>query len=251
LAVDPDFQLDEGVIGSKPVCVLHQSTSDQFFASQDPVAILGGRIDLAFIDALHVFEYALRDFIGTERSVNPSSIIVLDDPCPRDFFMARRSLVPDVDVPTKYPGYWTGDVWKLIPVLREYRPDISVVVVDTQPTGLVACTNLDPANRTLETNYDEIVARWRDVTLEDYGMAKLLAVLKVESAWGWVRSIEPLHPGDPVPAEKARTGGPTQAEINLDLNQQLEAMRRSKSWQVTRPLRRLSGLARRVIGRDA
>jgi hypothetical protein len=42
LAVDPNFQLEEGVVGSKPVVTLHQSTSDEFFASRDPIGILGG-----------------------------------------------------------------------------------------------------------------------------------------------------------------------------------------------------------------
>ena len=169
LAVDPSFQLEEGVVGSKPRCILHQSTSDEFFGAHDPIEILGGRIDLAFIDGLHLFEFALRDFIGTERSVSPGSMVVLDDCCPRDLYMARRIEVPEVVQPTKYPGFWTGDVWKLVPILREYRPDLVVRSIDTKPTGLVICTNLDPEDRSLATNYDDIVRRWRDVRLEDYG----------------------------------------------------------------------------------
>jgi hypothetical protein len=257
LAVDRDFQLDEGVVGSKPICILHQSTSDEFFASQDPVALLSGPVDLAFIDALHIFEYALRDFIGTERSVGRNSIIILDDPCPRDFFMARRNLVPEVALPTKYEGYWTGDVWKIIPVLREYRPDIKLTCVDTLPTGLATCTNLNPEDRTLATMYDEIVGRWRDVTLEDYGMDRLLGDLQMESASDWVRGIEPLHPDDPVPAE-SRSAGPTQAETARQLRQELETTTReleavleSRSWRFTGPLRRLAGALRSVPKRSA
>jgi hypothetical protein len=245
LAVDPMFQLEEGVIGAKPMCVFYQSTSDEFFAFRDPVAILGKRVDLAFIDALHVFEYALRDFIGTERSVAQSSIIVLDDPCPRDYFMARRSLVPSVDVPTKYPGYWTGDVWKLVPVLREYRPDITLTCIDTLPTGLMTCTNLNPDDRTLVTKYDEIVARWREVRLEDYGLDRLLADLQMQSAETWVSSVEPLYPGDPVQVERPQAE-PTQAEIARELAGRIDAMQRSRSWQITRPLRWLSYVAREV-----
>jgi hypothetical protein len=244
LAVDPNFQLEDGVIGPKPVCILYQLTSDEFFAANDPAAILGAPIDLAFIDALHVFEYALREFIATERSVHKNSVIVLDDPCPRDFYMARRSLVPDAVVPTKYEGYWTGDIWKLIPVLREYRPDIKLTCIDTVPTGLATCTNLDPANDTLSTHYDEITARWRDVSLEDYGMARLLDDLRMESAELWVTSVEALHPDDPPPPNRTRPRPPTQAEVALGLRRDLDDVLNSRSWRVTQPLRWLAGIAR-------
>jgi hypothetical protein len=242
LAVDPSFQLEEGVVGSKPICILHQSTSDEFFASRDPIEILGGRIDLAFIDGLHVLEFALRDFIGTERSVSPGSMIVLDDCCPRDLYMARRSRVPEAVQPTKYKGFWTGDVWKLVPILREYRPDLQVRCLDTTPTALVICTNLDPADQSLAANYDEIVGRWRDVRLEDYGMARLLEDLRMESAHGWVDQLTPLHPGDPEPPQENAPRAPTQNEA---LRAELARMRESKSWQITRPLRRIRRLASR------
>lgn len=240
LAVDPNFQLEDGVVASKPICILHQSTSDEFFASRDPIAILGARIDVAFIDGLHVFDFALRDFIGTERSVNPGSMIVLDDCCPSDFYMARHTLVPEVVQPTKYKRYWTGDVWKVIPILREYRPDIDLRVVDTRPTGLAICTNLNPEDQSLAANYDEIVRRWRDVRLEDYGMARLLEDLRMEPADAWVSQLTPLHPHDPEPPAQPGPRRPTRSEV---LKAELDSMRRSRSWQITRPLRWLRSLA--------
>ncbi|MEO8274209.1 MAG: class I SAM-dependent methyltransferase [Chloroflexota bacterium] len=241
LVVDPHFQLEEGVVGPKPICTLHQSTSDEFFATRDPIGILGAPIDLAFIDGMHQLEFVLRDFIGTERSVSPGSMIVLDDICPRDYYMSRRTFVPDAVQPTKYKGYWTGDVWKMIPILREYRPAMDVRCIDTQPTGLAVCTNLDPSDETLATNYDEIVLRWRDVRLEDYGLARLLEDLRMVSADAWVNQLVPLYPDDPEPpAEGSRFR--SQNEI---LRAQMDAMRKSTSWRITRPLRFLGRLARK------
>src|SRR6478672_2069133 len=47
---------------------LYFETSDHFFANHDIAALLGGRpIDMAFIDGMHLFEYALRDFMNVER----------------------------------------------------------------------------------------------------------------------------------------------------------------------------------------
>lgn len=240
LAVDPTFQLEEGVIGTKPICTLHQTTSDEFFATRDPVAILGGRIDLAFIDGLHVFDFALRDFMNTERNVTPGSMIVLDDVCPRDLYMARRTFKPEVVQPTRYKGYWTGDVWKLIPILREYRPDIVLRCIDTRPTGLAVCTNLNPRDGTLAASYDEIVGRWQDVRLEDYGMDRLLDDLRMEPADAWVDGLTPLHPEDPAPEQQV----PFRSQNDV-LRAELEAMRNSTSWQVTRPLRALRKLGKK------
>lgn len=242
LAVDPGFALEEGVVRSKPVCLLYQCTSDDFFAAHDPAAMLGGSIDLAFIDGLHQFEFALRDFLNTERYAKPGSVIILDDCCPRDLHMTRRTLVPDVVQQTNYPGWWTGDVWKMIPVLREYRPEIELRVIDTVPTGLAVCTNLDPNSRVLAGRYEEIVARWSGVRLEDYGLARLLGDLRVESAQQWMGTLSPLHAGDvelPDPGPRQ----PTTAEalaINVDeLGAELDSMRRSRSWRWTSLVRRL------------
>ena len=51
-----------------------QSTSDDFFARPDAAEVLGGvPLDLAFIDGMHQFEYALRDFMHLEHWATPES----------------------------------------------------------------------------------------------------------------------------------------------------------------------------------
>src|SRR4051794_28213103 len=67
IAIDPHFMLAQDVVQGKPICLLFQQTSDQFFAERDPSSLLGGPLDIAFIDGLHLFEVALRDFINVER----------------------------------------------------------------------------------------------------------------------------------------------------------------------------------------
>ena len=41
--------------------------------------------------------------------------------------------------------------------LRRFRPDLSVVTADVEPTGLAIVTQLDPTNRMLFDRFDEIV----------------------------------------------------------------------------------------------
>ena len=54
-------------------------------------------------------------------------------------------------------GAWTGDVYKLTEVLRRHRPDLLLLPLDTEPTGVLVVLGADPADRTLSEAYDEII----------------------------------------------------------------------------------------------
>ena len=56
---------------------------------------------------------------------------------------------------------WTGDVYSIIAVLARYRPELTVIPVDTTPTGLLLVLGLDPQNETLADRYHEILAEHR------------------------------------------------------------------------------------------
>jgi hypothetical protein len=166
VAVDPAFRVVTDIS-----CDVHlvRATSDDFFARKDPLLhlrngrnpfralarrdplnVLGGdpKLELSFIDGMHLFEYALRDFMNVEKHSRWSSVIVLDDMLPRDVDEAARD---------RHTKYWTGDVYKVVQVLRRYRPDLVVVEVDTEPTGVVAVFGADPENNVLKNEYDKII----------------------------------------------------------------------------------------------
>ena len=105
-----------------PLARLFEVTSDEFFADHDVTSLLQDYpIDLAFIDGMHLFEYALRDFINLEKACGEESVIVVHDCNPPNARVAARK---------RETGFWTGDVWKLIPCLKEHRPDLEVTVFD-------------------------------------------------------------------------------------------------------------------------
>jgi hypothetical protein len=60
--------------------------------------------------------------------------------------------------------FWVGDVWKVVSILREYRPDLRVKIVATAPSGLCVVRGLDPESRVLGERLAEIIARFRDQT---------------------------------------------------------------------------------------
>lgn len=138
---------------------LFRATSDDFFPS-DALARLGRKVDFAFLDSMHLFEFLLRDFIGVERGALPGAVVTMRDVVPLNGLMALR----DWDF-TKTTA-WTGDVWKLLPILRKYRPDLRVKVLDCAPTGLALVHGLDPQSEVLSQNYDAILVKWMNVTLD-------------------------------------------------------------------------------------
>jgi hypothetical protein len=156
IAVDPSFKIDRPIMGGKQVCMLFQMTSDRFFAKNNPRELLRGPVDVAFLDGMHRFEYLLRDFSNIERHCKKNSLICLHDCLPPTLEMTVRE-DRGSSLSTKYRGYWTGDVWKVVPILKKARPDLKIVFVDCPPTGLVICTNLDPSNEVVKSNYFQLV----------------------------------------------------------------------------------------------
>lgn len=165
IAVDPFFRITENVINSKPNLFIFQQTSDDFFAD-DFVGKMGIKLSLSFLDGMHLFEFLLRDFINTEKLSDKNGAIMLHDCCPWNFPMQTRSYE---NLPDGRP--WTGDVWKLIPILQEYRPDLTIEILGSAPSGLVILSGLDPKNTVLTDNYDEIIKQYTDCSMSAFGVS--------------------------------------------------------------------------------
>jgi hypothetical protein len=129
---------------------LFHETSDDFFDSEHAAAIDRG-IEFALIDGLHLFEFALRDFMNLEMRCSRSALIAIDDVFPNASIQGSRLRCSRV---------WTGDVWRLPLCLEEFRPDLKLLRVDTAPTGLVLVSGLDPTNRDLWNKYDLVLERY-------------------------------------------------------------------------------------------
>jgi hypothetical protein len=115
--------------------------------------------DLAFIDGMHLFEFALRDFMNLEKYAAPYTLVGIDDIFPCHIIQAERR---------RQSSAWTGDVWKIIPVLEKYRPDLTLITLRCSTTGLLLISGLNPENRALEDHYDEIVTEYQaDLPLPD------------------------------------------------------------------------------------
>lgn len=141
---------------------------------------------------MHRCEYLLRDFINTERLCHRRSVMLLHDCLPANTRMALRTHEPGPPSEGHWQHAWTGDVWKLAPLLRRHRPDLRILILDCAPTGLVAVTNLDPANTVLDENYSALIEELRDMELAEYAIARLWHESRVISSRSLMEHPEDL-----------------------------------------------------------
>jgi hypothetical protein len=146
IGVDPSFKI------TKPLhcdVQLVKATSDDFFADDDSLAHFEGvPVDLAFIDGMHLAEYAYRDFMNTEPLMADTGVVVFDDMLPRNGLEAARD---------RMTQFWAGDVYKVAEILRRRRGDLVVLLVNTSPTGTCLVVGVDQANDLLKGSYaDEL-----------------------------------------------------------------------------------------------
>lgn len=168
VAIDPVFAPRFPVLGPGRQMHFMQMESDAFFASGF-LARAGISPDFAFIDGMHQFEFALRDFMNCEAAMRPGGHVFLHDVAPYNHAMTTR------DTAYLAKGLpWTGDVWKVMAILHEYRPDLTTEMILAGPTGLGCVSGLDPENTVLHRHYDEILARFTDLALAEFGLGRYL-----------------------------------------------------------------------------
>jgi hypothetical protein len=146
VGIDPAYRL-RVPLGADST--LFRERSDEYFARPDPLEPFGGRwISLAFIDGMHLLEYALRDFINVERHTHWTSVVAFDDVLPRNETEAQRD---------RTTRAWAGDVYKIAAILTRYRPDLTCLRVATAPTGVLLILGLDRDSTVLADNYERIL----------------------------------------------------------------------------------------------
>ena len=155
--VDPDPQVTE-CLGSGTR--IFREASDRIFNDPEIVRDLQRHpLDLVFIDGLHLFEAALRDFLNAARFCSPDARIVFHDTLPHDAQMALRN---------RETQAWTGDVWKTVLALRRLCPYLEITTLDTPPTGLTIVANIDPADPALVDGFDAVAGELADLEFRDF-----------------------------------------------------------------------------------
>lgn len=176
IGVDPSPQIDTPL---PPNIRILKEPSDAFFARDGVQSeFAGAPLEFAFIDGMHLFEYALRDFIHIERNGTPDTRVLVHDCYPLDEVTASRA---------RTTTFWTGDVWKLTLGLRRFRPDLRVSTLAAPPSGLCVIRGLDPGSTVLEERYSDICKELLPLSLSDVGADRRSALNLVTGDWQTAR----------------------------------------------------------------
>jgi hypothetical protein len=149
IAVDPEFRFDSarkaGKIVLNPYNLFNtyvEKTSDDFFAQDAKKLLAKKKIDIALIDGMHEYAYALRDVENTLQYMSDDAVIIMHDCNPA----TKQAAISFSDwKANEFVGVWNGDVWKSIVHLRSLRNDINVFVLDCD-FGLGIITKRKPEN---------------------------------------------------------------------------------------------------------
>ncbi|MEC9466430.1 MAG: tetratricopeptide repeat protein [Myxococcota bacterium] len=159
-------------------------TSDVFFDEYDVLSLFGQKtIDFCFIDGLHTFDQALKDFINAEKYASEDAVFVFHDCYPFERTSASRE---------RQTTFWAGDVWKVIPILEKYRPDLALHTIQAAPTGLGVVTGMNPQSSVLEEQFEAIVEEFMpmDFSYVEEHTAERLHLVKNDRAT--LESLLPL-----------------------------------------------------------
>jgi len=157
VGVDPGIQI---IHPQETWVKLFKLPSDDFFSQRDLHNVFGeDHVDLAFIDGLHTYDQALKDFINVERFSSRATVVLFHDILPA---------IPVTALRERETAFWVGDTWKVLLILSKYRPDLKIHTIPAFPSGLAMITNLDRGNKTLEANLDRIIDEAVDIDLATY-----------------------------------------------------------------------------------
>jgi hypothetical protein len=178
IGVDPSPQISNPLPTNVRIIA---ATSDEFFAGAGARDALSGTpIDLAFIDGMHHFEFALRDFINIERLSASASTVLIHDCYPLNRLTAERERQTD---------FWSGDVWRLVVALRRHRPDLKVHTIATPPTGLAVVRGLDQDSNILAERYEAIVAEMLATDFSVLERSKAEMVNRCPNEWEHIAAL--------------------------------------------------------------
>lgn len=171
IGVDPDFKFNQFKKSAKlllnPFNFFNQyfeKTSDDFFKENAPEIFSGAKLEIALIDGMHEYWFALRDVENTLQYLSENGVIILHDCNPQK----KQNAVSFAEWEARhFKGTWNGDVWRVVLHLRSLRKDINVFTLDCDH-GLGVITFGQPEN---PLNYTpEEIAKF---TFEDFDANRL------------------------------------------------------------------------------
>ncbi len=191
VSIDTQIHQQPDMLRTRTRCLLVQQSSDVFFTTDILRQMFPAGLDIAYLHGLHFAESMLSDFINAELHCHPRSLILMPDCLPLNVRMAERRYRRVEDEPTG--DYWTGDVWKMLPILLKYRPELRLLAFDCAPTGLIAVTGLDPTSSVLRGHRAAIEADFASLILEEFTLQRLWSLAPLLDSARLIENSIDLH----------------------------------------------------------
>ena len=157
VGIDPSPE--PSALEAHPRAVVFAAASDDVFAHHDLSTVLGGAVDLAFVDGMHLFEFALRDLAHLQPHLSDDAVVLVHDCLPPDAACAARE---------RSTVAWAGDVWKAVLCLVESVTGAEVHCLDVPPTGLAMVRGLAGAEP-MAPHLDRWQEAYRELPFERRG----------------------------------------------------------------------------------
>lgn len=150
IAVDPHFKFDTlrkaGKLFLNPYNIFNkyfEKTSEDFFNEDASDILSGKKIEIALIDGMHEYSYALTDVENTLKYLSKNGVMVLHDCNPQ---IKADAVSFDEWKARDFKDTWNGDVWRTLLHLQSLRNDINVFTLDGDH-GLGIITWGQPENK--------------------------------------------------------------------------------------------------------
>jgi hypothetical protein len=171
IAVDPDFKFNQFKKSAKlllnPFNFFNQyfeKPSDDFFKENAPEIFSDTKLEIALIDGMHEYLFALRDIENALNYLSENGVIILHDCNPQK----KENAVSFAEWKARdFKNTWNGDVWRAVLHLRSLRKDINVFTLDCDH-GLGVVTFGKPEN---PLNYTAVEIE--KFTFEDFDANRL------------------------------------------------------------------------------
>ena len=108
------------------------------------------------------------------------TVLKLDDN--KEYTIPKDKITSERNRTTRF---WTGDVFKIVLILKKYRPDLEIYNSNAKPSGLVCVKNLDSSSSVLSDNYEKIVEEFMNTDYSDIEHNKSLQL--------FVKDVEGLY----------------------------------------------------------